>query len=81
MKIYSNKKSFLIPAGTCVWSPIYLLQNSRHNWEEARSFKPERWSSPDVQYAKGTKDKLRFAPFGQGIKGCIGQVGKNEDKI
>lgn len=73
-KIFCNKKNLLIPTGTTVWVPNYVLHNSNQNWDEARTFKPERWSSPDVQYSKGTKDKLRFTPFGQGIKGCIGQV-------
>ncbi|MEW5299773.1 MAG: hypothetical protein WDW36_002752 [Sanguina aurantia] len=78
-KIFCNKKNLLIPTGTTVWVPNYVLHNSNQNWDEARTFKPERWSSPDVQYSKGTKDKLRFTPFGQGIKGCIGQEAESSD--
>ena len=41
--IYLESADLLVPAGVSLRMPCHTLQNADFNWDEPRSFLPERW--------------------------------------
>ena len=39
-----NLGGYHLPAGTILWTPLIALLTSKHNWERAEEFWPERWA-------------------------------------
>lgn len=70
-----------IPPGVLVGVPLYVLHNTKHNWDSPMSFRPERWleiptetyvySSTDPQADRG--DSMTYMPFSEGPRNCAGQ--------
>jgi cytochrome P450 len=72
---------YIVPNGVIVGVPLYALHNTKHNWEDPKSFKPERWLKVPVETfvynsldpeAKGS-ESLTFMPFSEGPRNCVGQ--------
>lgn len=61
-------KAFSFPKGTIIALYYYGLHRNERLWEDASSFKPDRFSQQS-----GGKEKTRaFFPFGAGPRMCIG---------
>lgn len=77
----SRVGKYVVPSGVVVGVPLYALHNTKHNWQEPESFKPERWLNVPVETfvynskdpdAKGS-ESLTFMPFSEGPRNCVGQ--------
>lgn len=64
----------LVPEGTVVGVPAYVVHHNENAFPEPWKFRPERWiaangvSAEDVSRARGT-----MCPFSLGKRGCIGK--------
>lgn len=72
---------YTVPRNVLVGAPLYALHNAKHNWENSKEFKPERWMHVPVEsFVYGGKDtdtkgkrRLIFMPFSEGERSCLGQ--------
>ncbi|KAL1438420.1 hypothetical protein MTO96_048034 [Rhipicephalus appendiculatus] len=62
-------KSIIIPAGTSILIPNFLLSRDSAFWKEPEKFDPERFSSQN----KAQIDPSVYQPFGQGPRNCVGR--------
>jgi len=60
-----------VPADTRLVLPMHLLHRHSKYWDEAESFRPERW----INVSDKERERRRFAflPFSAGGHNCIGQ--------
>ncbi|XP_023411703.2 cytochrome P450 3A4-like isoform X1 [Loxodonta africana] len=61
-------KGLIIPKGTVVMVPIFVLQRDPEHWPEPDKFIPERFSKEN----KDNIDPYLYMPFGIGPRNCIG---------
>jgi cytochrome P450 len=48
---------YTIPAGTIVGTPLFVIQNTIHNWDKPEVFDPDRWLSVPIEtYVYNSKD-------------------------
>eukprot|EP00253_Pinus_taeda_P002018 PITA_02018 len=63
-----------IPRGTCVLLNLWAIGRNPKSWEDAESFKPERFvektGAPEVDV---NAHNFEWIPFGAGRRGCPGQ--------
>jgi len=62
---------FLLPAGALVIMSQWVVHHDARWWEDAKSFRPDRWLTPtDLHRAR---PKYSYFPFGGGARICIGE--------
>ena len=59
-----------MPTGTEVNVSIWCLHHSKQWWQDAETFKPERWL--EDQTGGDRSGGLAYSPFGAGPRMCIG---------
>lgn len=58
---------YRIPAGTHIAVCVYGLHHSKEHWKDPERFRPERFlPGGDAAYEA-------YMPFGDGVRGCVGQ--------
>uniref|UniRef100_A0A8C5FHE6 Cytochrome P450 3A30-like n=1 Tax=Gadus morhua TaxID=8049 RepID=A0A8C5FHE6_GADMO len=58
----------VIPKGTAIVVPVYVLHRDPALWPEPEAFRPERFSKVNRE----TMDPYSFLPFGAGPRNCVG---------
>lgn len=61
---------YLVPAGTTMALPTYVVQRSNKNWSEPNIFNPDRFKIDQLKEIK----KFTYFPFGGGPRLCIGNM-------
>ena len=61
---------YAVSAGSTVLMSQYILQRDPRFWEDADSFRPERWETRSVKEAGQMNI---YFPFGGGVRRCIGE--------
>jgi cytochrome P450 len=64
-------KGYVIPKGSLVLVSMYVLQRDVRFWEDAESFKPERFMHENA--VKEANQKFVYFPFGGGVRRCVGE--------
>lgn len=59
-----ERDQYVVPEGTRVKVPVWLIQRDDRFWERPNEFDPTRWEGQDAQAG------YRFAPFGAGLRKC-----------
>ena len=59
-----------IPKGTGVHVALWAMQHDERWWQDAETFKPERWLGD--KSGGDRSDGLAYLPFGAGPRMCIG---------
>ena len=86
----AKTKTLMVPKGTKVFVPVFLLQRNKAYYENPDEFKPERWLEGAAEGEKKTGGGVRlkhvptgaFYAFGGGPKACIGiQLAEKELKM
>nr|ABR18060.1 unknown [Picea sitchensis] len=62
-----------IPGGTCVLLNLWAIGRNPKSWEDAESFKPERFMEATGSELDAKVQNLEWIPFGAGRRGCPGQ--------
>jgi cytochrome P450 len=62
---------YAIPKGAIVLVSMYVMHHDARFWEDAESFKPERWLRENA--VKEANQKFIYFPFGGGVRRCIGE--------
>lgn len=62
---------YKIPEKSLVLMSMYVLQRDERFWEDAESFKPERFLAENA--IKEAGNKFIYFPFGGGVRRCIGE--------
>lgn len=62
---------YAIPKGAIVLVSMYVMHHDARFWEDAESFKPERWLYENA--VKEANQKFIYFPFGGGVRRCIGE--------
>jgi len=62
-----------IPGGTCVLLNLWAIGRNPKSWEDAESFKPERFIEATGSELDAKVQNLEWIPFGAGRRGCPGQ--------
>ena len=58
LSLHAHVFRYKVPAGTGMWVPIMVIQNSKANWgEDADVYRPERWLEPNADYLPSTVDE------------------------
>ena len=57
-----------VPKGTTVQPMWRAAQRDEEYFDDAQSFRPERW----LKGGRGSKQKLAYMPFGAGSRNCLG---------
>jgi cytochrome P450 len=60
---------FLIPAGSILALPPYVVQRDERFWPDPLRFDPERFTAE----ARAARPKFAYFPFGGGARSCIGE--------
>ncbi len=60
-----------IPKGSLILMSMYVLQRDERFWEDADTFKPERFMSENA--IKEASNKFIYFPFGGGVRRCVGE--------
>uniref|UniRef100_A0A6T6PQN6 Cytochrome P450 n=1 Tax=Rhodosorus marinus TaxID=101924 RepID=A0A6T6PQN6_9RHOD len=58
-----------VPKNSDICFPMHLIHHDEDLWEEAKSFKPDRF----LQTSSGRRALTGYQPFSQGERNCIGQ--------
>lgn len=66
-------RGYQIPANTKVVFPVYYMGRSEELFQDAHSFKPERWLCDKKNAALEVKSAFASIPFGFGTRMCIGR--------
>lgn len=62
---------YKIPEKSLILMSMYVLHRDERFWEDADTFKPERWMSENA--IKEAGNKFIYFPFGSGVRRCIGE--------
>lgn len=54
-----------IPSGTMLLMNLWAMQNDPKNWEDPKTFKPDRFRG-----LQGSRDGFKLMPFGSGRRSC-----------
>ncbi len=60
---------YVVPAGGLIMTPPWLLHRDPERWEDARSFRPDRWEPGGAP-----PHRFSYLPFGAGTRKCIGST-------
>ncbi|MFC7082356.1 cytochrome P450 [Halorussus caseinilyticus] len=58
---------YLVPEGSLVILPTWVLHRDERFWDDPETFRPERWEE------QGDRPEFAYFPFGGGPRRCIGQ--------
>jgi cytochrome P450 len=61
---------YKIPKGSLALASMFVTHRDPRFWEDAESFKPERWETLSI---KETSQRFTYFPFGGGVRRCIGE--------
>ena len=67
-KVGTRLGDYRVPAGTTVMLPQWAIHRDGRHFEDARSFRPERWLE------RKPAETPAFFPFGAGPRACIGRT-------
>jgi cytochrome P450 len=65
-----NIGGYVVPPGTEIYIPPYLIHRNPHLWDDPDHFDPDRFG-PDVPQ---DRHPLAFIPFSAGPRNCIGEI-------
>jgi cytochrome P450 family 6 len=66
----SGNGTITLPAGTGVFMPVLAIHYDPQYYPEPEKFDPERFTEEN----KRSRPKYSYIPFGEGQRGCIGNI-------